>query len=69
MVGDDPGQDIAGARRLGMRGILVLTGKTSAAEAANLLGALRPGTPVVRRSRAIPDAVAPSLADLVAALD
>ena len=69
MVGDDPGQDIAGARRLGMRGILVLTGKTSATEAANLLGALRPGTPVVRRSRAIPDADAPSLADLVAALD
>jgi HAD superfamily hydrolase (TIGR01450 family) len=69
MVGDDPGQDIAGARRLGMRGILVLTGKTSAADAAGLLAVARPGTPVVRRSRAIPDAFAPSLAEVVAALD
>jgi HAD superfamily hydrolase (TIGR01458 family) len=68
MVGDDPGQDIAGARRLGMRGILVLTGKTGAAGAA----ALRTGPPGERsgrRSLAVPDAVAGSLADVVAALD
>ncbi len=77
MVGDDPTQDIAGARRLGMRGILVLTGKTSAAEAAALRGVAGRGTAGVggrgtagvRRSRAIPDAVAPSLAEVVAALD
>jgi HAD superfamily hydrolase (TIGR01450 family) len=69
MVGDDPAQDIAGARRLGMRSVLLLTGKTSAAEAATLLGVARSGTAAVRRSRAIPDAVAPSLAEVVAALD
>jgi HAD superfamily hydrolase (TIGR01450 family) len=34
MVGDDPRADIAAARRVGLRGILVLTGKTTAAEAA-----------------------------------
>lgn len=68
MVGDDPAQDIAGARRLGMRGVLVLTGKTNAAEAAALRGGARAGT-VARRSRATPDAVAHSLADVVAALD
>lgn len=34
MVGDDPRADVAAARRIGLRGILVLTGKTSAAEAA-----------------------------------
>ncbi len=45
MIGDDPVQDIAGARRLGMRGVLVLTGKTSAAEAVALAVALRPGEP------------------------
>ena len=68
MVGDDPSQDIVGARRLGMRGVLVLTGKTNAAAAAALRGGARPGTGA-RRSRAIPDAVARSLADVVAALD
>ncbi len=68
MVGDDPVQDIAGAHRAGLRGILVLTGKTDTAAAAALeRGAARGvGT---RRSRAIPDAVAPSLADVVSALD
>ena len=34
MVGDDPRADIAAARRVGLRGILVLTGKTTADEAA-----------------------------------
>jgi HAD superfamily hydrolase (TIGR01458 family) len=67
MIGDDPAQDIGGARRVGMRGVLVLTGKTGAPDAAAMLaGAQRAGT---RRSRAIPDAVAASLADVVAALD
>ncbi|HEX3265040.1 MAG TPA: HAD-IIA family hydrolase [Candidatus Limnocylindrales bacterium] len=33
MVGDDPSADIAAARRAGLRGVLVLTGKTSAATA------------------------------------
>lgn len=34
MVGDDPRADVAAARRVGLRGILVLTGKVDAAEAA-----------------------------------
>jgi HAD superfamily hydrolase (TIGR01450 family) len=55
MVGDDPRADIAAARRAGLRGILVLTGKVTAAEAA------ASGVP--------PDVVAPSLADVVRALD
>src|SRR5207248_2062644 len=33
MVGDDPRADVAAARRVGLRGILVLTGKTEAAAA------------------------------------
>jgi hypothetical protein len=45
-----------------------LTGKTGAAAAAALEDAAAPGVGA-RRSRAIPDAVAPSLADVVAALD
>ena len=67
MVGDDPVQDIAGARRAGMRGVLVLTGKTRAADAASIMSGDRQAA--FRRSRAIPDAVAVSLADVVAALD
>jgi HAD superfamily hydrolase (TIGR01450 family) len=34
MVGDDPRADVAAARRVGLRGILVLTGKVDAADAA-----------------------------------
>lgn len=59
MVGDDPEADIRAAQRVGMRGILVLTGKTAAHQTARLVGG---------RRRA-PDAIAPSLADVVAALD
>lgn len=54
MVGDDPQADIAAARRVGLRGILVTTGKTTAAEAA--------GAGVPR------DHIAASLAEVVAAL-
>jgi HAD superfamily hydrolase (TIGR01450 family) len=60
MVGDDPVADVAGARRVGLRGVLVLTGKTSGAA----IGRLRAG-PVGTR----PDAIAPSLTEVVAALD
>jgi HAD superfamily hydrolase (TIGR01450 family) len=48
MVGDDLESDIAGARRVGMRGILVLTGKTDreAVDAAEAACRLRgPGRP------------------------
>ena len=43
MVGDDLESDIAGARRVGLRGILVLTGKTdrAAVDAAEAAGRLR----------------------------
>ena len=58
MVGDDPVTDVGGAARIGLRTALVLTGRTSAAD-------LR--TPA--RGAAPPDAVAPSLAEVVAALD
>jgi HAD superfamily hydrolase (TIGR01450 family) len=34
MVGDDPRADIGAARRVGLRGVLVLTGKTTADEAS-----------------------------------
>lgn len=54
MVGDDPRADIAAARRVGLRGFLVLTGKVRADDAE------------ARRVRA--DLVAGSLADIVAGL-
>jgi HAD superfamily hydrolase (TIGR01450 family) len=54
MVGDDPRADVAAARRAGLRGILALTGKTSAEDAA--------------AGGAAADAVARSLAEIVAAL-
>jgi HAD superfamily hydrolase (TIGR01450 family) len=54
MVGDDPRADIAAARRVGLRGILVLTGKVDAAEAAS--------------SGVRPDAVAASLEAVIGAL-
>ena len=58
MVGDDPRADIAAAQRIGMRGILVLSGKTGRSDLATL----------PRRGRG-PDAIVPTLADVVAALD
>jgi ribonucleotide monophosphatase NagD (HAD superfamily) len=54
MVGDDPRADIAAARKVGLRGFLVLTGKVSGAEAES--------------SRVRADGVAASLRDLIAAL-
>ena len=60
MVGDDLVADVGAARRVGLRGILVLTGKHGSDEGAALAG---------RRSGTRPDAIAPSLAALVGALD
>jgi HAD superfamily hydrolase (TIGR01450 family) len=54
MVGDDPKADVAAAKRVGLRGFLVLSGKVDRAAA----DAARPR----------PDAVAASLAEIVAAL-
>ena len=59
MVGDDPMADVVAAQRVGLRGILVLTGKVGAADLASVSA---------RRKRG-PDAVAASLAEVVAALD
>jgi HAD superfamily hydrolase (TIGR01450 family) len=59
MVGDDPRADVTAAQRVGLRGILVLSGKTSAAEAEALPFPGRRG----------PDAIAATLAEVVAALD
>jgi HAD superfamily hydrolase (TIGR01450 family) len=54
MVGDDPRADIAAARRVGLRGVLVLTGKVTADEAT--------------ASGVRLDGIAPGLAEVVAAL-
>jgi HAD superfamily hydrolase (TIGR01450 family) len=55
MVGDDPRADIAAARRIGLRGILVLTGKTTRDEA--------------REAGMPPSEISASLSAIVAALD
>lgn len=60
MVGDDLSTDVAGGRRLGLRTVFVRSGKHGEAE----LAAARAG----RRGLAVPDAVAPSVAEVVAAL-
>jgi len=60
MVGDDPDADVRAAQRVGMRGFLVLTGKTTAEHVSG--GDLG-------RGRRPADAIAPSLADIVAALE
>lgn len=57
MVGDDVWSDVAAAQRAGLRGVLVLTGKHGEAELARLAA----------RGRA-PDAVYPSIVEVVAAL-
>lgn len=54
MVGDDPRADVAAARRVGLKGLLVLTGKVDAAAAA--------------ASGVRPDGLAGSLAEIVAEL-
>ena len=60
MVGDDPDADVRAAQRVGLRGILVLSGKTTREQVVS--GALG-------RGRRRPDAIADSLAEVVAALD
>jgi ribonucleotide monophosphatase NagD (HAD superfamily) len=55
MVGDDPRADVAAAKRVGLRGILALTGKVTRVDA--------------EAARPRPDAIAPDLAAVVASLD
>ena len=59
MVGDDTGTDIGGGRRAGLRTVFVRTGKHGDAELAAAAAARRP---------IVPDAVAPSIVEVVAAL-
>src|SRR4051794_27696725 len=61
MVGDDPKADVAAAQRVGLRGVLVLSGKTSEDDVDRVAAARTRGRG--------PDAVAPALAEVVAALD
>jgi HAD superfamily hydrolase (TIGR01450 family) len=74
MVGDDPRQDLSGARRLGMRTVLVLSGRTTAPQAGELLAAGAASATAAaaggrrRLPASLPDAVAATLADIVAAL-
>lgn len=60
MVGDDVRTDIRAAQRAGLRGIFVLSGKHGPADVEAAAG---------ERGGRRPHAVAPSLADVVAALD
>jgi ribonucleotide monophosphatase NagD (HAD superfamily) len=59
MVGDDLDSDVAGAHRVGLRGLLVLTGKTDAQGFAAAQAAGRV------RGKAVPDGVADSLGAVV----
>ena len=61
MVGDDLWSDVLGAQRAGLRGVLVLTGKHGATEVERAAAQ--------RRGGGHPNAIAPSLAEVVAALD
>ncbi len=62
MVGDDLGSDVAGARRCGLRSVLVLSGKHGPADVE---AARRGGR---RTALRVPNAVAPSIAEVVDAL-
>lgn len=59
MVGDDLRADIAAAQRVGMRGILVLSGKTGLADVEAAASA----------AKRAPDGIAATLAEVVGALD
>jgi HAD superfamily hydrolase (TIGR01450 family) len=61
MVGDDIRADVLAAKRAGLRGVFVLTGKHGRADLERAASR--------RRGGGVPDAVAPSLAEVVAALD
>jgi HAD superfamily hydrolase (TIGR01458 family) len=69
MVGDDIQTDVLAGQRAGLRGVLVLTGKHGLDELARLPGHDRGGPGHGLRGGREPQAVAPSLADVVAALD
>jgi ribonucleotide monophosphatase NagD (HAD superfamily) len=59
MIGDDLWNDVRGAQRAGLRGVFVRSGKHGDAELARVAS---------ERGGAPPDAVAPSIAEVVAAV-
>ena len=59
MVGDDLWNDIRGAQKAGLRGLFVRSGKHGDAELARV---------TAERGGRAPDAVAPSIVEIVAAL-
>jgi HAD superfamily hydrolase (TIGR01458 family) len=61
MVGDDLETDVLAAQRAGLRGVFVLSGKHGPAELA--------AATARAKHRRVPDHVAPTLAEVVAALD
>ena len=61
MVGDDIRSDVLAGQRAGLRGVFVLTGKHTLDDLEHLRAE--------GRRTSLPDAIAPSLADVVAALD
>jgi ribonucleotide monophosphatase NagD (HAD superfamily) len=61
MVGDDVETDVRAGQRARLRGVMVLTGKHGLHDLAAAGGR--------GRARREPDAIAPSLAEVVAALD
>lgn len=67
MVGDDIRSDVLAARRIGLRGVLVLTGKHSVDDLAEATERRRPRSRTA--SAPVVDGVAASLSALVAALD
>ena len=70
MVGDDLWTDVLAAQRIGLRGLFVLSGKHGRAELAQAAGGSTAGSGRRRDvPRGVPDGVAPSLVEIVAALD
>jgi len=66
MVGDDLQTDVGAARRVGLRGAFVLSGKHGPAD---LAAAVRRAASGVANDVLLPDVIASSLSEIVAALD
>jgi HAD superfamily hydrolase (TIGR01450 family) len=68
MVGDDPATDLAPARRLGLRTVLVLTGKHGPQDPRDSSDLRDPRRARAGKTRAVPDLVADSIVQVVEAL-
>jgi HAD superfamily hydrolase (TIGR01450 family) len=69
MVGDDLWTDVLAAQRVGLRGFFVLSGKHGRDELAKAAARTRARAGARSGGRGVPDGVAPSLVEIVAALD